>query len=1331
MTAPPPQHHGNVGTPKGPGLQTEFDIVNPRHFRPTKPQRGVASQSRAQGAFLRNATVDLVEFYGKCSSSFGYSDNLAPRRVLTKLCKGVHNHGYDNAEHDYICRVGTKMVNPDGQTYEIFDRLGHGTFGQVLKCLPSGSRTPVALKIIKDKPAYFHQALVEVHILQKLNTQYDPEDARRIVRMLDYFVYRKHLCIVFELLSVNLYEVLKQNGFRGVSFSLIRALTEQLLKAMCCLREASVIHCDLKPENILLSNLKTAKIKLIDFGSACFESNTMYSYVQSRFYRSPEVLLGLPYTSAIDMWSLGCICAELFLGLPSFPGQTEYDQVCRIVEVLGLPPTHMLDASQNVRRYFRRVEEPQDQAVGGDGVASTAGVPATAATARSMQIVGGTGSSVDPSGAEPATVPMVPPGHGETAGAPAGHSSSTACAVAVSEDPGERTGPPPGESSDGSRPRAVTQAWSSSAPAGAAAAGQSHSAAPGSAGVPAPGSQGQGVAAEERATDESSPEPPRAFAEGGSHRQSGEEEQQPRSDSLRRNESLLDLLKRRMGITADEPEPSEAAAQAALDDDGQKVAADSCLVLSDATQSVGSTRSTTAAEGSEGAAGPGYGQRRRVPSGGGDEAPPGSSGGGRDGSSDGGQQLRYQSGSSDGGLGQHGGYSHAQISPPSLMPPAPRSQVRRPKKRFWRLKTRQEFERDECKKEPNHKKYSFDFKSLEQMVDRYPTKANLTQDQLKHEMERRLCFLSFLQGVLQWNPEHRWTPKQATVHFFIANSPYDPDWQPPHDDTAAPARPPVGLEVPRFPAENLAQTYMAPGVVSAAGGGSARAWQESIVQQPPSNRANSAPTTARGGKGSGGKEQLQQPLQPPPPPAAQQQMLAPPPPAPGFSPAASSAASAGPPVGQQPPGHQQRRARMEQGGASGSAAPYGTAEGQQKQRTHQAKAMPDNFSRVRSFLREMGGVLPDEMAAESYRPPIEIVSEDFFRAAAPMHQQARPLDSEQAGAAGTSGQSTVVRNSGAWSTSAATSFYSSASSAGSTPSGGRGRRVSPRPSKRGQLQQADPKVASLGRHHHLSGTTVTPASSPQGSAASTGVNAHAGTPAHGAASTGGYPAGSAPPQGRAVGSRDGGSRGSSPWHLPSPNSELSMDSERMNSSEACGSDSCGETLHYVGTCSPNAQCNFEGCAFDEQSQSDTPGAHYPRSNQLSDSDSNTPRSHDAGQGNKETDQDRGAKDSQHALWENVRSEVARVGLTGDRIPRRLDSTLSPGSAGTGNFRQAVGMEERGPVIPFSSSSRNRAKRPTGVPVVQGAWGRPGGSSGSGSGSSDPRGRTADAASRTT
>jgi dual specificity protein kinase YAK1 len=163
------------------------------------------------------------------------------------------------------------------------------------------------------------QGLVEIGIVEHLN-RVDPEDRHHIVRLLDYFVFRNHVCLVFELLSVNLYELLKSNSYRGLSLTLVRVFVSQLLDACELLRRHAIVHCDLKPENILLSSISSPIIKLIDFGSACYENHTAFSYIQSRFYRSPEVLIGLPYAGDIDMWSLGCIVAELYLGLPLFAG---------------------------------------------------------------------------------------------------------------------------------------------------------------------------------------------------------------------------------------------------------------------------------------------------------------------------------------------------------------------------------------------------------------------------------------------------------------------------------------------------------------------------------------------------------------------------------------------------------------------------------------------------------------------------------------------------------------------------------------------------------------------------------------------------------------------------------------------------------------------------------------------------------------------------------------------------------------------------------------------------------------------------------------------------
>ena len=109
--------------------------------------------------------------------------------------------------------------------------------------------------------------------------------------------------------------------------SVIKNFARQMLQALAYMREERIIHCDLKPENILIEDKKSdfvkGKIKIIDLGSSCFHEERLYTYIQSRFYWAPEIILGIPYTSAIDMWSFGCILIELFVGFPIFPGESE------------------------------------------------------------------------------------------------------------------------------------------------------------------------------------------------------------------------------------------------------------------------------------------------------------------------------------------------------------------------------------------------------------------------------------------------------------------------------------------------------------------------------------------------------------------------------------------------------------------------------------------------------------------------------------------------------------------------------------------------------------------------------------------------------------------------------------------------------------------------------------------------------------------------------------------------------------------------------------------------------------------------------------------------
>ena len=125
-----------------------------------------------------------------------------------------------------------------------------------------------------------------------------------------------------------------------------------MLQSLSVLGSSHIIHCDLKPENILLSDSNLSSVKLIDFGSSCFSNQRVYTYIQSRFYRAPEIVLGVPYTAAIDIWSFGCILVELYTGIPIFPCESEKELICKVVEVLGCPPCEFLASGSRKAVFF-------------------------------------------------------------------------------------------------------------------------------------------------------------------------------------------------------------------------------------------------------------------------------------------------------------------------------------------------------------------------------------------------------------------------------------------------------------------------------------------------------------------------------------------------------------------------------------------------------------------------------------------------------------------------------------------------------------------------------------------------------------------------------------------------------------------------------------------------------------------------------------------------------------------------------------------------------------------------------------------------------------------
>lgn len=271
---------------------------------------------------------------------------------LINTYTGINEVYYEQKKRwngNFTWRSGQQLVLDN--RYDLKELIGSGAFGVVMQAIDLQTNESVAIKIIKARPAYTMQAKREIKLLKDLRTQ-DSENSSNVVELRSHFTYRNHECLVFEMLSANLYTLLERVQFHGFSLPLVRKFADQLLNSLEFLArpDVRVIHTDIKPENICIRNSRRSAIKLIDFGSSCKEGQRLFSYIQSRYYRAPEVLLNLEYTVAIDMWSLACVLVEMHVGRPLFSGDNQEDQLRKIMQMRGMPPDHMIDAASETAR---------------------------------------------------------------------------------------------------------------------------------------------------------------------------------------------------------------------------------------------------------------------------------------------------------------------------------------------------------------------------------------------------------------------------------------------------------------------------------------------------------------------------------------------------------------------------------------------------------------------------------------------------------------------------------------------------------------------------------------------------------------------------------------------------------------------------------------------------------------------------------------------------------------------------------------------------------------------------------------------------------------------
>ncbi|KAK8878233.1 hypothetical protein M9Y10_004998 [Tritrichomonas musculus] len=255
-----------------------------------------------------------------------------------------HNQGFDDDSNNLELRVGDHLA----YRFEIVSLFGSGAFGRVIKCIDHKTNSHVAVKVIVNTDQMHEQGQVEAQILTKLNSY----NQHHIVRAYDFFVFRSHICITFEILGMSLYDFSENNNFTPLPPRLVRLYALQILSALEQVHRAGAIHCDIKPENILLLPGSKTLVKLVDFGSGCFDGHQKYFYIQSRFYRAPEVILGIPYGPSIDIWSTMLVLVEMMTGSPLFPGDDELEQLWMISELLGEPPRELVAKGNRREEFF-------------------------------------------------------------------------------------------------------------------------------------------------------------------------------------------------------------------------------------------------------------------------------------------------------------------------------------------------------------------------------------------------------------------------------------------------------------------------------------------------------------------------------------------------------------------------------------------------------------------------------------------------------------------------------------------------------------------------------------------------------------------------------------------------------------------------------------------------------------------------------------------------------------------------------------------------------------------------------------------------------------------
>jgi len=317
---------------------------------------------------------------------------IAARRVAEdEGIEGYRRGGY------HPVYIGDKFFHG---RYVVVNKVGWGHFSTVWRAYDTVDHRYVALKIVKSAPQYTEAAQDEIVIMERV-TGADPTNTSCCLHLLNHFVHLgpngTHVCMVFELLGSNLLDLIKLHGYQGIPMPAVKYITAQILKALDYLhKKCGVIHTDIKPENILLCDTITEdqylpsnnpqaagphrtaegveaavmtgkktfeqlyRVKIADFGNANWVKMHFTDDIQTRQYRSPEVIIGASWNCTVDVWSVACMVFELLTGDFLFEPkcgsgfEKEDDHLAQMIELLGPIPPVLIVLGKYSERYFTR-----------------------------------------------------------------------------------------------------------------------------------------------------------------------------------------------------------------------------------------------------------------------------------------------------------------------------------------------------------------------------------------------------------------------------------------------------------------------------------------------------------------------------------------------------------------------------------------------------------------------------------------------------------------------------------------------------------------------------------------------------------------------------------------------------------------------------------------------------------------------------------------------------------------------------------------------------------------------------------------------------------------